>query len=259
MPTITIFGAFLAGLLSFLSPCVLPLAPIYLAQLVGPGIRHTSQSPEPHALGASVPAKRRARGEDPFASALPHATAFIAGFSLAFIALGATASVLGAFLAAHATPLRQAGGLLLIGLGLHLAGFLRLPILDREWRFSFSSRLAARTSYPFSFVVGLVFGLGWTPCVGPILAAILVLAAQAGTLGAGVLLLAAYSLGLGLPFLALALAIGRLGPLLKRLSPHLRSIEVGTGLLLALVGIVICFNWLVYLSAWLRPPFLHLA
>jgi cytochrome c-type biogenesis protein len=184
-----------------------------------------------------------------------HAAAFVAGFSLTFIALGATASVLGAFLSGHAVLLRQIGGLVLVALGLHVAGVLRLSFLDRERRFSLAG---GRRSYPFSFVVGLIFGLGWTPCVGPILAGILVLAAQAGTLNSGVLLLAIYSLGLGVPFLALGLAFDRLAPALKRLTPHLRTIEMGTGALLVLMGIVIFFNWLIYLSASVRLPALHL-
>ncbi len=258
---LALLGAFVAGLLSFLSPCVLPLTPIYLAQLVGPAIwqeqRDSLGDVQPHEPG--TPALTAERSLVRRATVL-HAAAFVAGFSLAFIALGATASVLGAFLSAHAEALRRVGGLVLVAFGLHVAGVLRLPGIDRELRFSsrISSARGGSAGYPFSFLVGLIFGLGWTPCVGPLLAGILLLAAQAATLAAGVLLLAVYSLGLGVPFLALALAFGRLAPTLKRLTPHLRLIEIGTGILLVLIGIVIFSNWLIYASSWVRLPSLGL-
>jgi cytochrome c-type biogenesis protein len=239
MPVIGLFGAFLAGLLSFFSPCVLPLTPIYAAQLVGPGVwRAERVNPERERLRTKT---------------LPHAAAFVGGFALVFIALGATASALGAFLAGYAELLRQVGGVTLIVFGLYVAGILRIPALDRERRFSLRFGYA---SYPASFAVGMAFGLGWTPCVGPILAGILLIAAQAATLQYGVLLLAVYSLGLGIPFLALGLGFETIAPRLKRLSPYLPLIERGTGVLLMLLGVVIFFNWLLYLNAWFKPPFL---
>src|SRR5215831_331331 len=222
MPAVGLFGAFLAGLLSFFSPCVLPLTPIYVAQLVGPSVWNAERL-DPH--GARL---RRV-------TAL-HAAAFVGGFSLVFIALGATASALGAFLAGHAELLRQVGGVTLIVFGLYVAGVLRIPLLDRERRFSLRF---GRASYLASFAVGMAFGLGWTPCVGPILASILLIAAQAATLQYGVLLLAVYSLGLGIPFLALGIGFETLAPRLKRLSPYLPLIERGTGVLLILLGVVI--------------------
>jgi len=239
MPVVGLFGAFLAGLLSFFSPCVLPLTPIYLAQLVGPSVWS---------------AERANSGRDRLRSeALLHAAAFVVGFSLVFIALGATASALGAFLAGHAELLRQIAGAALIVFGLYVAGILRVPLLDRERRFSLRF---GQASYLASFVVGMAFGLGWTPCVGPILAGILLIAAQAATLQYGVLLLAVYSLGLGIPFLALGIGFETIAPRLKRLSPYLSLIERGTGVLLILMGVVIFFNWLLYLNAWFKPPFL---
>jgi cytochrome c-type biogenesis protein len=239
MPAVGLFGAFLAGLLSFFSPCVLPLTPIYVAQLVGPSVWRTERV-KPNGSGL-----RR--------ETLLHAAAFVGGFSLVFIALGATASALGAFLAAHAETLRQIGGALLIVFGLYVVGVLRIPLLDRERRFSLRF---GQASYPASFAVGMAFGLGWTPCVGPILAGILLIAAQAATLQYGVLLLATYSLGLGIPFLALGIGFETIAPRLKRLSPYLPLIERGTGVLLILMGVVIFFNWLLYLNAWFKPPFL---
>lgn len=239
MPAVGLFGAFLAGLLSFFSPCVLPLTPIYVAQLVGPSVWWNERA-DFKSFGL-----RRAT--------LLHAAAFVGGFSLVFIALGATASALGAFLAGHAEFLRQIAGVVLIIFGLYVAGILRIPALDRERRFSLRF---GRASYPASFAVGMAFGLGWTPCVGAILAGILLIAAQAATLQYGVLLLAVYSLGLGIPFLALGIGFETIAPRLKRLSPYLPLIERGTGVLLILMGVVIFFNWLLYLNAWFKPPFL---
>lgn len=238
MPAVGLIGAFLAGLLSFFSPCVLPLTPIYLAQLAGPSVGRNERA---------GPGGARFRRET-----LLHAAAFVGGFSLVFIALGATASALGAFLSGHAELLRHIGGVLLIVFGLYVAGVLRVPLLDRERRFSLRF---GQASYPASFLVGAAFGLGWTPCVGPILAGILLIAAQAATLQYGVLLLAVYSLGLGIPFLALGVAFETLAPRLKRLGPWLPVIEWGTGVLLVALGVVIFFNWLLYLNAWFKPSF----
>jgi cytochrome c-type biogenesis protein len=239
MPAFGLFGAFLAGLLSFFSPCVLPLTPIYVAQLVGPSVWRNERIDSPSS------GLRR--------ETLLHATAFVGGFTLVFIALGATASALGAFLAGHAELLRQIGGALLVVFGLYVASVLPIPLLNRERRFSLRF---GQASYPASFAVGMAFGLGWTPCVGPILAGILLFAAQAATLQYGVLLLAVYSLGLGIPFLALGIGLETIAPRLKRLSPYLPLIERGTGVLLILLGVVIFFNWLLYLNAWFKPPFL---
>lgn len=231
-------GAFLAGLLSFASPCVLPLTPIYIAQLVGPGIWE---------LSSAQPREQRRIRRAAFITAL----AFVCGFSLAFIALGATASALGSLLAQHAILLRQIGGIVLIALGLYVTGILPLPWLDRTQRIPLRT---GKPGYATSFVVGVIFAFGWTPCVGPVLAGILALAAQGGTLSAGVLLLAVYSLGLSLPFLALGLAFDRLAPLLKRMRRWSRAIEVLTGLLLVGMGVMILMNWLLIVNSWIPLP-----
>ncbi|HEX2350866.1 MAG TPA: cytochrome c biogenesis protein CcdA [Ktedonobacterales bacterium] len=233
MGAVPLFAAFLAGLLSFVSPCVLPLTPVYIARLVGPSIWEGQQSDK-----TTRAALRRAT--------TLHAAAFVLGFTLTFIALGATASELGAFLSERQLALREIGGVLLVILGAHVAGLIRIPGLNLERRFSVQ---VGQSSYAASLLIGLIFALGWTPCVGPILASILVIAAQSQGLGAGVLLLAIYSLGLGLPFLALGLAFDRLAPLLKRLTPHLRAIELVTGGLLAFMGVAIFFNWLFVLNS----------
>lgn len=235
---VTLMGTFLAGILSFVSPCVLPLTPIYLAQLVGPAIW------EGEVLSAGERAALRR-------TTMLHAVSFVAGFSVTFIALGATASELGTFLSAHALVLRQVGGIVLVVLGLQVAGILSIPWLNQEKRLH--TRVGS-SGYPASFLIGLIFAIGWTPCVGPILAGVLILAGQAGTLGSGVLLLAVYSLGLGIPFLALGFAFDRFSPMLKRLTPHLHTVELVTGGLLMVMGLVIFFNWLLLLNKFFVVP-----
>ncbi len=226
--SLTFAIAFSAGLASFLSPCVLPLVPIYLAQLVGPGVLQTSQT---------EPTARRW-------STFLHALLFVLAFSLTFIALGATASVVGHFLQGNQLLLRRVGGVVLVILGLHFSGLLRIPFLYRESRFHYRP---GRPSYPASFLMGFIFSIGWTPCVGVILSSILILASNSATLQSGVLLLAVYSLGLGLPFLAMGLAVNVVSVWLKRLKPHLGKIEFATGMLLAVVGVAMFFGLINYL------------
>src|SRR5437588_2617918 len=227
------FGvAFLAGLASFLSPCVLPLVPIYLAQLVGQSIYQSTGHEEEHA-GRFI--------------TFLHALTFVCGFTLAFVALGATASTLGGFLRANQFLLRQVGGIALIIIGLHLTGILKLPFLYWQKHFEFRP---SRPSYPASFVIGLIFAIGWTPCIGLILGPILALAANAVTLRQGVLLLLAYSLGLGVPFLLLGLGLDRFSKILKCLKPHLVKVEIGTGVIMIIAGIIIFLNLLPYLNQY---------
>ena len=230
------FGlAFVAGLVSFLSPCMLPLVPIYLSQLVGQSIYQSSGDE------AGRPARL---------TTFLHALMFVAGFTLAFISLGATASALGGFLKVHQFFLRQVGGVLLVIIGLHLTGLLRLPFLYRLKRFTFRP---TRPGYPASFLIGIIFAIGWTPCISLFLGSILGLAASAATLRQGVLLLLFYSLGMGLPFLLLGLAVDQVSRLLKKLKPHLGKIEVFSGVVMIAVGVMIYFNWLVYLNRYFTP------
>ena len=227
------FGvAFLAGMASFLSPCVLPLVPIYLAQLVGQSVFQSTGDQETRPAHLTT---------------FLHAFIFVSGFTLAFVALGATASTLGGFLRVHQFLLRQVGGILLIIIGLHLTGLLKLPFLYWQKRFEIRPN---RPSFPASFVIGLVFAIGWTPCVGLILGPVLVLASNAATLRQGVFLLLAYSLGLGVPFLLLGLGLDRFSKILKWLKPHTGKIEIGTGVIMILMGVMIYFNWLIYLNRY---------
>ena len=230
------FGlAFAAGLVSFLSPCMLPLVPIYLSQLVGQSVAQTAEGPDGH------PAR--------FVTLL-HSVMFVCGFTLAFVTLGATASVLGSFLRAHQYQLRQIGGILLIIIGLHLAGVLKLKFLYRQKRFAFRP---TRPSYPASLLIGVIFAIGWTPCISLFLGSVLGIAATAATLRQGVALLLFYSLGMGLPFLLLGLGLNQASRVLKWLKPHVGKIEVGAGVVMILVGVMIYFNWLVYLNRYFAP------
>lgn len=217
----------MAGLASFLSPCVLPLVPIFLAQLVGQSVYQSEASG----------AKRLVT--------FLHALMFVGGFTLTFIALGATASTLGSILHANEFLLRQVGGIVLVVIGLHMTGLLTLPFLTWQKRFEFQP---TRPSYPASFLIGLIFAIGWTPCVGLILGPILGLAANAATLRQGVLLLLVYSLGLGIPFLLLGLGLDRLSGLLKWLKPHVGKIEIATGVVMIAMGVLIYFNLLLTLN-----------
>ena len=230
------FGlAFAAGLVSFLSPCMLPLVPIYLSQLVGQSVVQSGEGPD----------DRPAR----FVTLL-HSVMFVCGFTLAFVALGATASALGSFLRAHQYQLRQIGGILLVIIGLHLSGVLKLPFLYRQKRFAFRP---TRPSYPASLLIGIIFAIGWTPCISLFLGSVLGLAASGATLRQGVALLLFYSLGMGLPFLLLGLAVDQVSRLLKRLKPHLGKIEVFSGVVMIAVGVMIYFNWLVSLNRYFTP------
>lgn len=224
--------AFVAGLASFLSPCVLPLVPIYLAQLVGQSVYQSREKKKELATRLIT---------------FLHAATFVCGFTLAFVALGASASALGSFLRAHQVLIRELGGVLLVLIGLHLAGIFKLPFLYAQKRFEFHP---ARPSYSASLLIGIIFAIAWTPCVGPILGSILVMAASTATLRTGVLLLLAYSLGMGVPFLLLGLGLNQFSRLLQKLKPHLAKIETGTGIMMIVVGVMIFFNLLAYLNSY---------
>ena len=227
------FGvAFIAGVLSFLSPCVLPLVPIYIAQLVG---QSASQS------------AARQEGCPAQLTTFLHAVMFVLGFTLAFVALGATASVLGSFLRTYQVLLRQIGGILLVLFGFHLAGILKWSIFSWQKRIEFHP---SHPSYPASLLIGIIFAFGWTPCVSFILGPILGMAANAATLREGVVLLLFYALGLGLPFLLIGLGLDQLWRVLKWLRPHLGKIEITTGIVMVAAGVIIFFNLLPYFNQY---------
>lgn len=209
--------AFSAGLFSFLSPCVLPLFPSYLSFITGMSVDR---------LTSEVTAGARTR-------VLLHSLAFIVGFSVVFVSLGASFSAAGQFLLDYRDAIRIGGGVLIIVFGLYIAGVLRVGILGRTQQLQIRSKPAGLLG---SFLVGLTFAIGWTPCVGPILAVILGLAATQRSVTKGILLLAVYSLGLAVPFLLTSLGIERFLKFYSRFRSHMHALEVASGGLLIVLG-----------------------
>jgi cytochrome c-type biogenesis protein len=258
---LTIAVALGAGLLSFLSPCVLPLVPAYVGQL------------------SAVAVVGRAEGRAPRWLALSHALAYVIGFGAVFTVLGITATYAAGPLFDYLPILRQLGGVLLIVLGLNLAGVLRIPALDRTWRpleagaagsvasatgtmalagggggrgARFADRLGGRIvgtrgGWAASFGLGAIFAIGWTPCIGVILGGILTLAATEGAGAQGAILLAAYTLGLGVPFIAIAAVYDRAPAIIRPLVRHGRLVSVIGGALVVAIGIAMLFDWLALL------------
>ena len=223
--------AFSAGLFSFLSPCVLPLFPSYLSFITGMSVSDLTADLSPAA-------RRRV---------LLHSLAFIVGFSLVFIALGATFSAAGQALVSYRPWIRRVGGALIVLFGLYIAGVFRLGMLGRTVQWQIREKPAG---YLGTLLVGATFAIGWTPCVGPILGAILSLAGTAETVQRGVGLLIAYSAGLGVPFLLSALALGVFLRFFKRYRPFIPIVERAAGVLLVIVGVLVYTNYYVYLNAW---------
>jgi cytochrome c-type biogenesis protein len=224
-------AAFAAGILSFLSPCVLPLIPAYLSFMTG---LTTAE--------LSAPGRRSAE-------ILVPAVLFVLGFSTVFVALGATASVLGQLLVQYRVVLEKVGGLFIIAFGVLMLGIIKVPWLYGEARADMSSsRTFGRAA---SFAMGMAFAAGWTPCVGPILGTILAMASATGSVARGTMLLLAYSLGLGLPFLLVALLFDRATPLLKWLSRHSLAVNRFAGAVLIVVGVLILTGRLGVLATWL--------
>ena len=220
---------FVQGLLSFFSPCVLPLVPAYLSMLAGGAL--------PGALDRS----------DRWAL-LKNALCFIAGFTLLFLAMGATATALGSFLVRNARTLRLVCGALIALMGLFMTGWIRLPFLERERRPGLEKTKKIRGPVS-AFLMGGAFGLGWTPCVGPALASVLMLAAGTNTLWQGVGLLLGYSLGLAVPFLLAAVFFQTLLPRLRRLNRYTPLIRRIAGVLLMLLGVMMMLGWLSLLAS----------
>ncbi len=236
---VTLPAAAAAGLLSFLSPCVLPLVPPYLTFIAGTTVEDVAYE----RLG-------RARRDVFLAAVL-----FVLGFSTVFVALGATASVFGQVLRQHIAFLSLLAGLAIILMGLHFLGLFRLAFLYREKRVEVEKPLGLWGAY----VLGLAFAFGWTPCIGPILAAILAVAASEDTVGRGAGLLAVYSLGLGIPFLLAAVALEAFIGFLKRFRAHFPLIERIVGLLLIATGIAFLTGAMQNFSYWLLQIFPGLA
>ena len=260
---LTILVAFAAGVISFLSPCVLPLVPAYLGQLTAIAVAANAQG---------LPPSRWV--------AMRHALAYVAGFGAVFTLLGITATFAAGPLVDYLPALRSIGGVILIVLGLNLAGILHIPVLERTWRpletgaatslasATGSIALAAPSPTPSmgdrlggrvvssgggvlaSFGLGAIFAIGWTPCIGIILGGILTLAASSTTVLQGAILLVAYTLGLGLPFILIALVYDRAPRVMAPLVRHGRVVSLIGGLLVAFIGVAMLFDWLALLPRY---------
>jgi cytochrome c-type biogenesis protein len=245
---LTLGAALVAGLISFLSPCVLPVVPAYLGQL---GVIVT-QAPVPMmaAAGATATAGARPVGPRPVTPAILNAIAFVVGFGMVFTALGLSLNAATSLLRDHQALLRQLGGILLIVLGLNLMGVIRVSALMRTWRplqREPSLGRTGRTGIVGGLALGVVFALGWTPCIGPTLGAILTMAAVSSGPQVAALLLA-YCIGLGVPFVVLALAADRTPAITRGLARHGRTIELIGGGLVVVLGVAILFDWLALFS-----------
>jgi len=232
---VSIVLAFAAGVLSFISPCILPLVPAYIGYLSGRAVQRES------------PGR---------VMTFSHALAFVIGFTAIFtIIFGLAAGLLSETFSAYLSVLRQVGGIIVIVLGLHLLGVIHLSFLDYDRRLG-NTVAAAQYGYLTSFVLGVSFSAGWTPCVGPMLSAIFSLALNEGQAGRAVFLFFVYSMGLGVPFLAVALALDSATARLKAINRYMGVVERISGLLLLLIGLLLLTNGLAQLSRFFRwvPP-----
>ncbi|WP_298836311.1 cytochrome c biogenesis CcdA family protein [Clostridium sp.] len=228
MNDITVLLAFSAGLLSFLSPCVLPLVPAYISYLTGSSIEELKD------------------GKAKF-STLYNSFGFVLGFSIIFILMGVSITSLGKLLTTHKDLFRKVGGTLIVVFGLHTLGVFKIKLLYREKRFLYFNKIKG----PFSSVImGMAFAAGWTPCIGPILSSILIYATSMNSEGKGVLLLIMYSLGLAVPFILTAMAIGSFTKQFRKFSKYLPIVSTISGLLMITMGVMIFMNKLAILSQY---------
>ena len=237
---ISLWSALLAGALSFLSPCVLPLVPPYLCYMAGISVDQF-------------------RGEEPSEAAvqtrravLSAAVFFTLGFATVFVALGAGASTIGVLLRQHLDLLAKIGGMIIIAMGLNFLGVFRIGLFSREARFQGSGKPATLSG---AYVMGLAFAFGWTPCIGPVLGAILGVAASRETVGDGATLLAVYSLGLAVPFWIAAGFSGSFMRFLSRFRRHLGAVEKVMGVLLVLTGLAFMFGFISTVAIWFKQTF----
>ena len=231
----TMTGAFGAGILSFLSPCILPLVPPYLCFLTGADLGDLTRE-----------------GKDTSARTLARAAAFVAGFATVFVLLGATASTLGRFVSAWFDTLSVVAGALILGMGLHFLGLFRVGLLFREMRFQTAGQPMGPVG---AYMVGLAFAFGWTPCVGPVLATILMVAGAKETSADGLWLLAAYSAGIGIPFLLAAAFVGPFIGFLTRFRQYLGYVEKAMGVALVVTGVLFLTGGMPFVGNWLLETF----
>ena len=238
---VSLLGALIAGFLSFVSPCVLPIVPATLCFLGGTTFD-------------------RLTGDDISADVTRRiavaAIAFVFGFATVFTALGATASAFGQLVTDHKETLAKAAGIVIVLFGLHFMGAFRIAVLNVERRFHIQGRIQSKAGgLAGAYLAGLAFAFGWTPCVGPVLAAVLTLAAGGPSATHGVVLLGAYAAGIGIPFVAAAFAVGPFLTWAKRVRRHMRAIEVATGVLLIATGGAIFFGQMAHIAQWILEAF----
>ena len=229
---ITFVGAFIAGFLSFLSPCVLPLIPSYITYITGLSFSDLQAEHPSHKVRQQT---------------IIHSLCFIAGFTFVFVLLGASATFIGGFLQSHMTALRRVGGALIVVFGIHVSGIFDIGVLLGEKRLTVHRKPAG---FIGSFVVGVAFAAGWTPCIGPILASILMVAATEGKVTQVIILLLSYSMGLAIPFFLASLAMHQFLVLFTRFKKYIRIFEIITGVFLIAVGVLIFTNYLSIFSRY---------
>jgi cytochrome c-type biogenesis protein len=232
----SLFFSMLMGIVSFASPCILPLIPSYVSyitgisfdELVGPGSRRKNMH-----------------------TTLLHSLAFVAGFTVVFVLLGATASIIGQLMIEHLKTIRIAGGILMIVLGLFVSDVIPIPFLQQDAKIHLKNRPAG---FLGTFFVGIIFAAGWTPCTGPFLAAALMQAAQSETMVTGMVLLVFYSLGIGIPFILSAIAISVFLSSFKKLKDYLRAIKIASGVILIIMGLLLITDKWTLITSYLMNP-----
>ena len=232
MADVNIFVAFTAGIFSFLSPCVLPLIPSYLSFISGVSLEEVR--------AAQVRSLMRWR-------VVWNSLAFILGFSLVFVSLGASTSFLAGFFLSYRGSIRVLGGILILAVGIYLLGFFKMPALDRYLQFHLKDKPAG---YLGSALVGMTFGAAWIPCVGPILGAILTLAATSSDIGTGIFYLGSYAAGLAVPFFLSAVAVNSFFGFSRKFRPYLGAVHMTAGVLLILVGILLITDYMAVLNIY---------
>lgn len=241
MENVSLLAAFTAGIISFISPCVLPLIPGYLSFISGVSVEEM---------------KSGDKKSEALKKVSLNTLLFVLGFSFVFIAMGASATFVGEFLLSKLSLLNKVAGAIIILLGLHIMGVFKIPFLNYEKRFHTRSKPLGPLG---AFVVGLAFAFGWTPCIGPILGGILALAANQDTMGKGMVLLSSYSLGLGIPFFITAVSFNTFLGVFGWVKRHFRTIEIISGLFLIIIGFLIFIGSFSYIAGFLNQwfPWLH--
>lgn len=239
MLEIGLFSAFVAGILTFISPCILPLVPVYIGIMSSKIVKKDEKVRLSQRLYIFV-----------------NSLLFVLGFTVIFVALGSTATLIGQFLNNYISIISRVGGGILIIFGLHYVGLFKIPFLNIEKRFKMPTSI--KSGYLGSFIFGIIFSLGWVPCVGMILSGILLLASRLDTLLDGIILLLVYSLGVGLPFILASIFLSFFTRLLDRMNKHLNVVSIISGIFIIALGIILVTDSMIPIISWLsaKIPFL---